>query len=97
MPPWLARLAQDRPAGRGHPAAHWRELVREGVEEGQRNATIASFAGHLLWRGVDADVALELMLCWNRMRCRPPLGDEEVARVVASIARLHEERDGDDG
>jgi len=30
------------------------------------------------------------MLAWNRVRCRLPLDDDEVARVVASITRLHE-------
>ena len=40
--------------------------------------------------GVDPEVALELMLAWNRMRCRPPLDDTEVTQVVASITRLHE-------
>jgi len=94
LPRWLERLAHDAPAGRGHRLAHWRALVREGVEKGMRNTTIASFSGHLLWQGVDTEVVLELMLCWNRVRCRPPLEDGEVARVVASIARLHEEPDG---
>jgi len=88
LPRWLLF------AGRGpqprHSLADWRRLVREGVPEGERNTTIASLTGHLLWHGVDAEVALELMLAWNRLRCRPPLDDEEVARVVASIARLHE-------
>lgn len=74
----------------GHDPAHWRRLVHDGVAEGERNATIASLTGHLLWRGVDPDVALELLLAWNRTRCRPPLADEEVARVVQSIARLHD-------
>jgi hypothetical protein len=62
--------------------------VREGVSEGERNATLASLTGHLLWRGVDPQVVLELMLAWNRTRCRPPLSDEEAARVVESIVRL---------
>jgi hypothetical protein len=35
-------------------------------------------------------VAHELLLAWNRMRCRPPLPDDEVARVVHSITRLHQ-------
>jgi hypothetical protein len=74
---------------RGHPLAYWRRLVREGVTEGRRNATIASFTGHLLWHGVDADVILELMLAWNRVRCRPALDDEEVLRTVRSIERTH--------
>lgn len=90
----IARLPRFlfRPEGSrrsGHPLAHWRDLVREGVDEGRRNATLASLAGHLLWHGVDPAVTLELLLAWNRMRCRPPLGDDEVARVVDSITRLH--------
>jgi hypothetical protein len=88
LPEWLERLA-SAPEGRGQPVRYWRELLRAGVEEGVRNNTIASLAGHLLWRGVDPEVAIELLLCWNRVRCRPPLEDEEVARVVSSITRLH--------
>jgi Bifunctional DNA primase/polymerase, N-terminal/Primase C terminal 1 (PriCT-1) len=87
---WLQLLAGEAPAGRGHPLAHWRAQVRARVEEGRRNTTVASFAGHLLWHGVDADVLAELLLCWNRMRCRPPLEDGEVARVAASVAERHD-------
>jgi hypothetical protein len=64
--------------------------VREGIDEGRRNDTIASFAGHLLRRDVDHDVVLELLLAWNRTHCRPPLPDDEVLHVVQSIARAHE-------
>jgi hypothetical protein len=95
MPAWLLERVTGRPAGRGHSLEHWRRLVRDGVAEGERNNTIASFAGHLLWRGVDPDVALELLLAWNRTRCRPPLPDAEVAAVLQSIARLHERERGD--
>jgi len=93
IPEWLLRMA--RPAGprTGHPLAHWRRLVREGVAEGARNSTIASLAGHLLWHGVDTQVVLELLRAWNRARCRPPLEDEEVARVVESNARRHEDHE----
>ncbi len=90
MPDWLHRLAVGTPGRLGHSAAYWRQLVLEGVPEGQRNNTIASLTGHLLWHGVDTDVALELLLCWNRVRCRPPLPEDEVTAVVRSIARLHE-------
>ena len=85
LPSWLLH----RPGGAGHPMVYWRQLAREGVPEGERNSTLASLTGHLLWRGVDPQVALELLLAWNRMRCRPPLPDGEVASVVESIARLH--------
>jgi Bifunctional DNA primase/polymerase, N-terminal/Primase C terminal 1 (PriCT-1) len=90
LPHWL--YATLRGVRRGRSLADWRRLVHEGVTEGERNATIASLTGHLLWHGVDEGVSLELMLAWNRMRCHPPLDDSEVAQVVASIARKH---DGD--
>jgi hypothetical protein len=93
LPRWL-RSPMDGDAGRGRSLPHWRDLARTGVAEGERNATIASFAGHLLWHGVDPDVVRELLLAWNRGRCRPPLPDDEVARTVASIVRLHEREDG---
>jgi hypothetical protein len=95
VPAWLLDAIGD-PAHARHSLAHWRQLARQGVAEGERNATLASLAGHLLWHGVDPEVALELLLAWNRSRCRPPLPDEEVAGVVQSIARLHE-RDGGPG
>jgi hypothetical protein len=93
LPVWLLQLVRPTGPRMGHPPEHWRRLVEAGVAEGERNDTIASLAGHLLWYDVDVEVVLELMLAWNRMRCRPPLPDEEVARVVGSIGRLHAERD----
>ena len=94
LPRWLLRdvTPDGRPAG--HPLSHWRQLLAEGVSEGSRNSTIASLSGHLLWHGVDPEVVAELLLCWNRERCRPPLSDQEVIRTVQSITRLHEREDG---
>ena len=90
LPPWLLTLLKGAGGHPGHPAAFWRGLIRGGVAEGQRNNSIASITGHLLWRGVDPVVIKELLLCWNRVRCRPPLPDDEVAWTVDSIRRTHE-------
>lgn len=89
LPGWLLRFVRPSAARPGYPLSRWRKLVREGVAEGSRNDTLASLTGHLLWQGVDPQVVRELLLAWNRVRCRPPLPDEEVAQVVESIARLH--------
>ena len=89
MPDWLLRLIKGPPGSSGHPLRHWRELVKTGVAEGERNNTIASLTGHLLWHEVDPEVVLELLLCWNRVRCRPPLADDEVARTVESVRHTH--------
>lgn len=94
LPQWLAHLLRGRPQAGGHTPAHWRGLLRDGVAQGARNDTIASLAGYLLWHGVDPFVVLQLVLCWNGARCRPPLGDEEVARTVASIVRMDARAEG---
>jgi NTP pyrophosphatase (non-canonical NTP hydrolase) len=46
---------------------------------------------------VDAEVVFELLEAWNREHCEPPLPIGEVARVVESIARLHERRGEEEG
>lgn len=92
MPHWLLAYVRPERAHPGHSPAHWRELVRSNIEQGMRNNALASLAGHLLWHGIDPEVALELLLGWNRMRCRPPLADDEVAAVVESITHLHGRR-----
>ena len=89
LPVWLLEPRFGEDSGAGHPLAYWRRLVKEGVSEGRRNTTIASFAGHLFWHEVDPDVVTELLLAWNRTRCRPPLRDDEVIRAVRSIERTH--------
>jgi putative DNA primase/helicase len=96
-PHWLLRLiggdgdAQVTPAA-ARPAAQWRELVGTEVAEGRRNATAASLAGYLLRNRVDPWVTLDLLLAWNRIHCRPPLDDAEVATTVRSIANREVER-----
>lgn len=94
-PRWLLSIVRSADGPRGHTAEHWRALVSEGVPEGQRNNMAASLSGHLLWHGVDPDVVAELLYCWNRVRNKPPLSDDEVLKTVESIVSLHERRDED--
>ncbi len=79
MPAWLQDKLAPGSAHPGKPLTHWREVVRTDIGAGMRNNTLTSLAGHLMWHGVDVEVALELLLGWNRLRCRPPLPDDEVA------------------
>ena len=92
-PPWLLSKLQGRgSSGANGTNVHWRELVRSGASEGQRNDTVARVAGALLGRRVDPHLTLELALAFNTTRCHPPLLDDEVLRTVASIARRERER-----
>ncbi len=89
LPAWLLEIARGEVPEGGPPRPGWSSRVHETVPEGQRNDAIASFTGHLLWHGVDPAVARELLLCWNRVHCQPPLSDDEVGRTVESITRTH--------
>ena len=74
-------------------------MAARGVSEGARNDAIARMCGHLLRHFVDPNVALELMSALNVARFRPPLSEDEVRRIVASIAsaelKRRKARDGD--
>jgi hypothetical protein len=96
MPGWLLVATRSRSDIRGDaaPAASWRALVRDGVGEGARNATIARLTGHLLRRYIDPEVTLELLQVWNAVRCRPPLDDREVEAIVDRIAGCELKRRG---
>ena len=89
LPGWVVATAGDRPRA-GHPLAHWRALLRQGVSEGTRNNSIAALTGRLLWHGVDPQVIKELLLCWNAVRCHPPLPESEVVMTIDSVLRTHE-------
>lgn len=94
LPAWLAALDDLGLHRHGHPRSFWRSLVAGGVDAGQRNTTLASLTGHLLWHGVDPVVIEELLQCWNQVRCRPPLDPSEVNRTVWSIVRTHARHSG---
>lgn len=87
-PPWLLE-PKSATAFTGHPLAYWRSLLRHGVSEGERNNTLAALTGRLLWHDLGPQMITELLLCWNAVRCRPPLPDSEVIATVGSIVRTH--------
>jgi Primase C terminal 1 (PriCT-1)/Bifunctional DNA primase/polymerase, N-terminal len=67
------------------PPSQWRDLIK-GVAEGARDCSAAKLAGHLFRRRVDPFVVLELLLGWNATHCTPPLPEEDIERIVNSIA-----------
>lgn len=93
-PAWFVDLLRDdRAEGEARPPDEWVDLVRDGVREGGRNATIARLAGYLLRRRPAPRVVLELLRAWSESRCRPPLADDEVVRTVDSIAHKESARE----
>jgi hypothetical protein len=88
-PQWLLdKIVAIKGNGNGQcrPSSEWRQLVTDGVDEGQRDESVTRLSGYLLRRYVDSGVVRQLVGCWNELRCRPPLPTEEIDRIVDSIA-----------
>jgi hypothetical protein len=94
-PEWLlSKVNGSNGNGAATPSAVWRDLARDGVDEGARNDSIARLAGYLLRHRIDPIVALAFLIGWNATRCRPPLDDAEVAGIVDSICGREMKRRG---
>jgi hypothetical protein len=95
-PAWLIELATD--FGEGSPMKKdWSELASGDAPVGSRNTTLASLAGHLFRRYVDAKVAYMLLKAWNRSCTQRPLSDAEFDRTVNSIATAEAARRAREG
>lgn len=85
-PAWLTEKLQQESAAKAATSPEtWRQLVGDGVDDGQRDVTVTKLTGHLLRRFVDPRVVLELMNAWNEARVRPPLPSDDISRIVNSI------------
>jgi hypothetical protein len=82
-PPAQARST----AARGHYGPGF-EPRTDGVGPGERNDYLARACGWLLASGNEHRVE-QLLHAENREACRPPLPDDEVDRIIASITSLH--------
>ena len=87
-PSWLTEKVSAPASGVAAATSpgEWADLIAAGVPEGSRNCTLARLAGHLLRRRIDPYVTLELLRAWSQARCRPPLPDAAVERIVGSIS-----------
>lgn len=61
--------------------------VGEVIPGGRRNGELTSLAGTMRRRGMGEAEILAALEVTNRLRCKPPLEDEEVRRIVQSVAR----------
>jgi hypothetical protein len=95
-PDWLLKKITARMSGDGKatPPSEWRALVGSSIAEGQRDCTLTKLAGYLLRRYVDPVVVLELVQAVNATRCTPPLPQDDLERIVASICGIELRRRG---
>jgi Bifunctional DNA primase/polymerase, N-terminal/Primase C terminal 1 (PriCT-1) len=82
-PEWLLRLLRE--AQRSY--ANGSRAIGETIPEGQRNNTLMSLAGTMRRRGMGFDEIEAALLVTNSKRCDPPLAEDEVITIVASVCR----------
>lgn len=81
-PAWLpVREPKQAATGEG-----WKK-----VPEGQRNDTLAAFAGTFRSRGMDAEEIGKSLFALNKVYCDPPLPVDEVLAIAKSIGRYEPE------
>lgn len=91
LPAWLLSIPAEERGEPEEPLVQWLAPLQAEVAEGGRSDALAILCGHLLSKGVAPEVVLELMLCWNAVRCRPPLEANLVAQAVERIAYLRKD------
>lgn len=78
MPGWFERLTEKK-----GPA----ETVPEIIETGERNKTLASFAGTMRRRGANYDTILAALTAMNESQLDDPLPEAEVQHIAQQIAQ----------
>jgi len=70
-------------------AKDWANLIAEGVEQGSRETSMASLAGHYIQKGLTDGEIFQFLLPFIH-RCQPPLEDKKLLTTIASVRRTHE-------
>lgn len=68
------------------------EPIPEIIREGARSMTLTSLAGSMRRRGASVEAITDGLLAENKVRCAPPLDDEEVRAIAKSVARYEPEQ-----
>jgi hypothetical protein len=93
--PPLVQLYREAMASMGDATRLAPHRYEEGrIPEGQRNAALASLAGSMRRRGASVGAITAALQAENRLRCDPPLPENEIGRIAASIARYRPASDG---
>lgn len=84
---WLSELIGNLGAGKKKEF----KSIPEVIEEGSRNASLASFAGALRRKGLSYEAILAALNVENDNRCNPPLESSELETIATSISRYKPE------
>jgi hypothetical protein len=86
MPEWLLAAALAANGG-DKPKIDWKRFALEDVAEGKRHAALRTLAGLLFYRLFrEPHLAAQLLVAFNGTRCKPPLPDDELERIIDHAA-----------
>ncbi len=64
-----------------------RDVGERAIPEGERNSSLTKLAGRLRKAGASDAAMTAALSVTNRASCKPPLSDEEVQQIAASVSR----------
>ena len=87
-PEWLIE-ATSWPANKpkGKTDEEWHDTLTRDIPEGERNDTLTSIAGKLLFHGLGMKLTHDLLTAISLARCKPPLSHREIETIILSIVR----------
>ena len=92
-PLWLHDLLAEREQTRSAPGRRV-QLKLDELCDGERDDKLTSLCGVLLRRYVEVDVVAELLHAFNAARCKPPLPEAQVDKIIESVAGMELRRRG---
>ena len=63
------------------------DFAADRIPQGRRNVTLTSLAGSMRRKGMSQTAIESALLAENSARCDPPLAEDEVRRIAASVSR----------
>jgi Bifunctional DNA primase/polymerase, N-terminal len=90
----IARVKKNNPMSVGRPVGEWAEIFcRDYVTGcGETHPNTMKMAAYLVKKLGSGQLALELMLGWNRRRCNPPKPEREIVEQVRWAAQREARR-----
>jgi len=86
LPDWIFKALTAKPRVHEEQSTEGFAPLLKGVGKGERNATAAKLAGHLLAANHNRAEVEQILSLWNEKN-DPPLPDRELMQVITSIAR----------
>jgi hypothetical protein len=86
----LARLREgggEEHTGEGR--RDWSSTAGQDIGEGRRDDTMASVVGAIVGGCRNEAMVEDIAMAWNKWRCKPPLPQKDIARIVKSIISKH--------